>query len=118
MKIRYWLQIWKLSNKHGFSKIGFFKFLLGYLFSSDYNLIYDIDKSNDKVTGFNFIEHARIKRLVVDTEYRGKGIGRKIVPDYCKIVYTDQKRDAVKFYEKLGFKVVGKKSKEVYILKR
>jgi len=99
------MQIWNLSNKYRFSKIGFFKFFIGYMFSPNYKLVYVLDKKKDAVIGFNFIEHNRIKRLVVDEEYRGKGIGKKLVPDYCNLVCTDKKRDAVRFYQNLGFKI-------------
>ena len=118
MDLKHWLQIWKLSNKYGFSKIGFFRFIMGYLFSKNYHIVFNIDKKKEVVTGFNFIEHNRIKRLVVSEQYRGKGIGKQLIPDFCKLVYTDNKRNAVGFYEKFGFKVVGKKNKDVFILKR
>lgn len=118
MRIKYLFQIWRLSNKYGFSNIGFFKFLVGYLFLPSYKLVYESDKKNDKVMGFNFIENKRIKRLVVDEEYRGRGIGKKLVPDYCNLVYTDKKRNAKDFYEKLGFRIVGKKESGAFIMKR
>lgn len=118
MKLKYLIQMWNLSNKYRFSKVGFIKFLLGYLLLPSYKLVYELDKKSDKVMGFNFIENKRIKRLVVGEKYRGKGIGKKLVPDYCTIVYTDNKRNAVGFYEKLGFRITGKKGKNVYIMRR
>ena len=121
MKFKYWMQIWNLSNKYRFSKIGFFKFFIGYMFSPNYKLVYVLDKKKDAVIGFNFIEHNRIKRLVVDEEYRGKGIGKNIIRKaielsknencYKVILQSGMKRErAHTFYEKLGFDGESKKA--------
>lgn len=55
-----------------------------------------------------------IEELVVDGEFQGKGIGKKLmqfVEDYCKKnkinfiwLITGKKVDAFKFYEKIGYK--------------
>ena len=110
--------MWRLSNKYNFSKVGFIKFFLGYHISKNYRLVYTVNKKRDMVVGLNFIEYKRIKRLIVDKAFRGRGLGKKLIPKYCQLVYTDNKRRAVGFYEKMGFKVIGKRNDKVYIMKR
>ncbi|MGD0960754.1 MAG: GNAT family N-acetyltransferase [Methylomonas sp.] len=68
---------------------------------------------------YEFLPAVKIARLAVDARYRTKGIGSTLV-EYaialvldiiaenvgCRFVMTDAKREAVGFYEKLGFNLL------------
>lgn len=68
----------------------------------------------------NRTDYAKIGRVAVKKEFRGKGIGKKMVDfaiDEClkenlfnvrnKYFYLESQVDAIPFYEKLGFKAYG-----------
>ncbi|RLI98938.1 MAG: hypothetical protein DRP08_07685 [Candidatus Aenigmatarchaeota archaeon] len=55
--------------------------------------------------GFCLMRESRIWQIGVLKEYRRLGIGSSLVPDYATVVRTPKFRtNAIKFYEKLGFK--------------
>lgn len=68
----------------------------------------------------NRTDYAKIGRVAVKKEFRGKGIGKKMVDfaiDEClkenlfnvrnKYFYLESQVDAIPFYQKLGFKAYG-----------
>ena len=80
-----------------------------------------IDKPNGKavVVGrlqFNSIEEAQIRYMAVSDDYQGKGYGRKMVKALDNIarekgsrkIILQSRGDAVKFYEKNGYKIIEK----------
>ncbi len=67
-------------------------------------------KQNDEIVGFIGLAERKIEMLFFSPEYIGKGLGRKLA-DFAfselkadKVDVNEQNTNAVKFYEKLGFK--------------
>lgn len=86
-------------------------------------------RSNGKIyaAGSFFLtdERAQLRKLAVDPQCRGKGIGRRLVSFGSDVVrkegarelWCDARVDSIGFYEKLGFQVGGQvylKSEERY----
>ena len=76
---------------------------------------------NDKVIGcgrghFNFPTEAQIRYMAVDEEFQGKGVGNKILialerrltKKGAKIFILNARENAVKFYQKHDYKIIGK----------
>ena len=81
-----------------------------------YNRIYIArDTTNNKVVGILAFNENEINQLYIHNDYQGKGIGRRFL-DIAKmkssgrlILYTfEVNRKAQRFYEKNGFKIVGR----------
>lgn len=75
-------------------------------------------KQNDKVAGFIGLAERKIEMLFFSPEYIGKGLGRKLT-DFAfselqadKVDVNEQNTNAVKFYEKLGFKTYERTDKD------
>lgn len=75
-------------------------------------------KQNDEVAGFIGPSERKIEMLFFSPEYIGKGLGRKLT-DFAllelradKVDVNEQNRNAVKFYEKLGFKTYARTDKD------
>ena len=69
---------------------------------------------NGQIIGFIGTSSDNIEMLFIDSEFRGKGVGR-ILTDFAvaelkikKVDVNEQNIQAVGFYEKLGFKVIGR----------
>ncbi|MCW5922385.1 MAG: GNAT family N-acetyltransferase [Saprospiraceae bacterium] len=75
-------------------------------------------KQNDEVAGFIGLAEQKIEMLFFSPEYIGKGLGRKLT-DFAlselkadKVDVNEQNTNAVKFYEKLGFKTYERTEKD------
>lgn len=75
-------------------------------------------KQNDEVIGFIGLAEQKIEMLFLSPEYIGKGLGRKLT-DFAflelkanKVDVNEQNINAVKFYEKIGFKTYEKTDKD------
>ena len=75
-------------------------------------------KQNDEVAGFIGLAGRKIAMLFLSPEYIGKGLGRKLA-DFAfsefkadKVDVNEQNTNAVKFYEKLGFKTYERTEKD------
>ncbi|OTG81879.1 GNAT family N-acetyltransferase [Acinetobacter sp. ANC 4558] len=69
---------------------------------------------NGKVLGFIGTSDDNIEMLFIDPEFRGTGIGRVLI-DFAqselgikKVDVNEQNYQAVGFYEKVGFRVIGR----------
>lgn len=69
---------------------------------------------NEQVVGFIGTSNDNIEMLFIDPEFRGKSIGRTLT-DFAitelkieKVDVNEQNNQAIGFYEKLGFKVIGR----------
>ena len=76
--------------------------------------LYCIRDNDGAIQGFMGLSPDAIEMLFIHPNFRGKGIG-KILTDYalkeCNITKVDvneQNEQAIGFYEKMGFKVVGR----------
>ena len=85
------------------------------------NSIHIIVIHNDKVIGcgrghFNSLIEAQIRYMAVDKSYQGKGIGTKILRALenkltkkgAKTIILNARENAVKFYKKHDYKIIGK----------
>jgi putative acetyltransferase len=75
-------------------------------------------KQNDEIAGFIGLAERKIEMLFFLPEYIGKGLGRKLT-DFAfselkadKVDVNEQNINAVKFYEKLGFKIYERTDKD------
>lgn len=75
-------------------------------------------KQNDQIAGFIGLAERKIEMLFFSPEYIGKGLGRKLT-DFAfselkanKVDVNEQNKNAVKFYEKLGFKTYERTEKD------
>lgn len=75
-------------------------------------------KQNDEIVGFIGLAERKIEMLFFLPEYIGKGLGRKLT-DFAfselkadKVDVNEQNTNAVKFYEKLGFKTYERTDKD------
>lgn len=71
-------------------------------------------KQGSEITGFIGVTESNIEMLFVKPEYFGVGIGRKLI-EYAldsfgssKVDVNEQNPNAIGFYEKMGFKKVGR----------
>lgn len=75
-------------------------------------------KQNDDVAGFIGLAERKIEMLFFSPEYIGKGIGRKLAEfafsklKADKVDVNEQNTNAIKFYEKLGFKTSERTDKD------
>lgn len=73
---------------------------------------------NEKIAGFIGIAKRKIEMLFFSPEYIGKGLGRKLTEfafselKADKVDVNGQNTNAVKFYEKLGFKTYERTAKD------
>lgn len=75
-------------------------------------------KQKDEVAGFIGLAERKIEMLFLLPKYIGKGLGRKLT-DFAfselkadKVDVNEQNTNAVKFYEKLGFKTYERTEKD------
>lgn len=75
-------------------------------------------KQNEEIAGFIGLTEQKIEMLFFLPEYIGKGLGRKLT-DFAfselkadKVDVNEQNINAVKFYEKLGFKIYERTDKD------
>jgi putative acetyltransferase len=75
-------------------------------------------KNEGEVAGFIGVSEQKIEMLFISPEYTGKGLGRKLT-EYGiselkadKVDVNEQNTQAVKFYEKLGFKTYERTDKD------
>lgn len=75
-------------------------------------------KQNDEIAGFIGLVERKIEMLFFLPEYIGKGLGRELT-DFAfselkadKVDVNEQNINAVKFYEKLGFKIYERTDKD------
>lgn len=107
-------QMFGLSNKNKFTKWGFFKHLIISHFNKGWKTFVAMEKG--EVAGFSFTKKRFLYRLVVDAAYRGKGLGKKLIPKFINATETNRK-NVVEFYKKMGYRVVAKK-KGSFVLKK
>jgi putative acetyltransferase len=69
---------------------------------------------NEQIVGFIGTSSDNIEMLFIDPKFRGKGVGR-VLTNFAvtalkieKVDVNEQNLQAVGFYEKLGFKVIGR----------
>jgi len=77
-------------------------------------LFVHFDKDNQTITGFLGISEEKIEMLFIHPDKRGQGIGRLLnkfaveqLQTY-KVDVNEQNEQAVSFYKKIGYKVVGR----------
>lgn len=75
-------------------------------------------KQKDEVVGFIGLAERKIEMLFLSPDYIGKGLGRKLT-DFAfselkadKVDVNEQNIKAVKFYEKIGFKIYERTEKD------
>jgi putative acetyltransferase len=75
-------------------------------------------KQNNEIAGFIGVAERKIEMLFFSPEYIGKGLGKKLT-DFAfselkadKVDVNEQNSNAVKFYEKLGFKTYERTDKD------
>jgi len=77
-------------------------------------LFVHLDQDQKTITGFLGVSEEKIEMLFIHPEKRGQGIGsllNKFAIDQlntCKVDVNEQNEQAVAFYKKLGYKVVGR----------
>jgi len=115
------LNVWEKSvlATHDFLKPTDFKeikTLVGTINFNDFE-VYCL-KQNDELAGFIGVAERKIEMLFFSPEYIGKGFGRKLT-DFAfselkadKVDVNEQNTNAVKFYEKLGFKTYERTDKD------
>jgi len=77
-------------------------------------LFVHFDKDNQTITGFLGVNEEKIEMLFIHPDNRGQGIGRLLnkfaveqLQTY-KVDVNEQNEQAVSFYKKMGYKVVGR----------
>jgi len=77
-------------------------------------LFVHFDKDNQTITGFVGVSEEKIEMLFIHPDNRGQGIGRLLnkfaveqLQTY-KVDVNEQNEQAVSFYKKMGYKVVGR----------
>ena len=77
-------------------------------------LFVHFDKDNQTITGFVGVSEEKIEMLFIHPDNRGQGIGRLLnkfaveqLQTY-KVDVNEQNEQAVSFYKKIGYKVVGR----------
>ncbi len=115
------LKVWEKSvlATHDFLKPTDFEEIKILVKTIDFNHfdVYCLKQSN-KVLGFIGVAEQKIEMLFFSPEYIGKGFGRKLT-DFAflelkadKVDVNEQNTNAVKFYEKLGFKTYERTDKD------
>lgn len=105
------INIWEsaVSATHGFLSESDYKSILSQLTSYFDNVDLFIYKMDNSAVGFIGIAGDKVEMLFVHNQYRGKGIGGKLLRfaiDELHIRYVDvneQNKPAILFYEKSGF---------------
>ena len=115
------LDVWEKSvlATHNFLKPSDFKEIKQLVQTFNFNdfEVYCL-KQNDEIAGFIGLAERKIEMLFFSPEYIGKGLGRKLA-DFAiselkadKVDVNEQNTNAVKFYEKLGFKTYERTEKD------
>jgi putative acetyltransferase len=115
------LDVWEKSvlATHNFLKPSDFEEIKILVQTFDFN---DFDvyylKQGNEVAGFIGVVKQKIEMLFLSPEYIGKGFGKKLT-DFAflklnadKVDVNEQNTNAVKFYEKLGFKTYERTDKD------
>lgn len=115
------LDVWEksVSATHSFLKPEDFKEIKNFVQTIEFN---DLDvyflKTGNIVAGFIGISERKIEMLFLLPEYIGKGLGKKLT-DFAfsifkvdKVDVNEQNTNAVKFYEKIGFKTYERTEKD------
>ena len=74
--------------------------------------------ADDRAIGFMLLDGASMEALFIDPAHRGSGVGRALVTHALKchpVLTTDvneQNKQAVGFYERLGFEPVGRSGRD------
>ncbi len=115
------LKIWEKSVKatHDFLKPTDFEEIKKLVQTINFNdfEVYCL-KRNNEVAGFIGLVERKIEMLFFLPEYIGKGLGRGLTEFACseleadKVDVNEQNKNAVKFYEKLGFKTYERTDKD------
>jgi ribosomal protein S18 acetylase RimI-like enzyme len=96
--------------------------IIGYLTIVTDTIEVKLIERDDAVDGYPYPRYPAIKiaRLAVDEEFEGRGIGRFLLfwatgkvyqlsnEVGCRYITLDSKREALGFYQKFGFKLIGK----------
>jgi putative acetyltransferase len=75
-------------------------------------------RDKDRIKGFLGLSDDKIEMLFIDPEYRGKGIGGQLLKfaieqqAYSKVDVNEQNTEALAFYKRYGFEVVGRTDKD------
>ncbi|MBU2713821.1 acetyltransferase [Zooshikella harenae] len=77
-----------------------------------------IKNTDNQILGFIGTAENNIEMLFIDPDYRGKGVGKKLLTyalhelGTTKVDVNEQNDQAVGFYKHLGFKVIGRSEKD------
>lgn len=115
------MKIWESSVKatHDFLKeedFNYFKEVIpkNYLPHLDVYLIVE----NDEAKGFASVAEGNLEMLFIHNDARGKGYGKKLYQfmkdktGLTKVDVNEQNSQAIGFYEKLGFRPIGRSEKD------
>jgi putative acetyltransferase len=75
-------------------------------------------RDEDRIKGFLGLSDDKIEMLFIDPELRGKGIGGKLLKfaihelGYSQVDVNEQNTEALAFYKRYGFEVVGRTEKD------
>ena len=75
-------------------------------------------RDDDRIKGFLGLSDDKIEMLFIDPELRGKGIGGQLLNfaiqelGYSQVDVNEQNTEALAFYKRYGFKVVGRTEKD------
>ncbi|MGI0117876.1 acetyltransferase [Zooshikella sp. RANM57] len=77
-----------------------------------------IKNTDNRILGFIGTAEKNIEMLFIDPDYRGQGVGKKLLTyalnqlGTTKVDVNEQNDQAVGFYQHLGFKVIGRSDKD------
>ena len=109
-----YLGMYRLSNIDHFTKWGFFKHLILSTVIPSWKIYGAF--VHGKLGGFSFTKNKFLYRLIVDHQFRGKGLGKKLIPVFVNHTETNRE-EVVTFYTRMGYVVTGKRGK-TYLLKK
>lgn len=115
------MEIWESAVKatHDFLSEADFKYFKEVI-PRDYlpNLEVYIISENEEITGFGAVSENMLEMLFIHNNSRGKGFGKilfqslKDKTDFTKVDVNEQNPQAIGFYEKMGFKQIGRSEKD------
>lgn len=75
-------------------------------------------RNEGRIKGFLGLSDDKIEMLFIDPEFRGKGIGSQLLKfaiydlGYSQVDVNEQNTEALAFYKRYGFEVVGRTEKD------
>ncbi|UOU98513.1 GNAT family N-acetyltransferase [Chryseobacterium daecheongense] len=115
------MEIWESSVKatHDFLKVEDFNYFKEVI-PKDYlpHLEVFLIVENDEAKGFASVAEGNLEMLFIHNDSRGKGYGKKLFQfmkdktGLTKVDVNEQNSQAIGFYEKLGFRPIGRSEKD------